>query len=103
MTPDNTSRNAPDRVDFPFGGQPIHSILVPFSIACLAGVFVTDLVYWQTAAVMWESSSDRLITAGLIMVGFAIIAFVIDFVGGKQMPMWAGSEGTLSLPDLEQR
>ena len=34
---------------------------------------------------MWETFSDWLITAGLIMAAFAIIAFVIDFVGGKQI------------------
>jgi uncharacterized membrane protein len=84
MTTDNTSRNAPDRMDLPFGGQPIHPILVPFPIACFAGAFVTDLLYWQTAAVMWETFSDWLLTAGMIMAGFAIIAFVIDFVGGKR-------------------
>jgi uncharacterized membrane protein len=66
-------------------GQPIHPIPVPISIACFAGAFVTDLVCWQTAAVMWESFSDWLITAGLIMAGFAIIAFVIDFIGGKHI------------------
>jgi len=67
------------------GRQPIHPILVPFPIACFAGALVTDLVYWQTVAVMWEMFSVWLITAGLIMAGFATIAFVIDLVGGKQI------------------
>ena len=84
-TTDNTSRNAPDRMDLPFGGQPIYPILVPFPIACFTGAFVTDLVYWQTAAVMWETFSDWLLTAGMIIAGLAIIAFVIDLVGGKQI------------------
>jgi uncharacterized membrane protein len=66
-------------------GQPVYPILMPFPIAYFAGALVTDLVYWQTAAVMWETFSDWLITAGLIMAGFAAIAFVIDFVGGKQI------------------
>jgi uncharacterized membrane protein len=34
---------------------------------------------------MWETFSVWLITAGLIMAGFASIAFVIDFVAGKQI------------------
>jgi uncharacterized membrane protein len=80
MTPDNTSRNAPDRMDLP-----IHPMLVPFPVACFAGAFVTDLVYWRTAAVMWETFSIWLITAGLIMAGLAIIVGVIDLVGGKQI------------------
>src|ERR1700759_2957540 len=66
-------------------GQPIHPMPAPISIACFAGAFVTDFVYWQTGAVIWESVSDWLITVGLIMAGFAIIAFVIDFIGGKQI------------------
>jgi uncharacterized membrane protein len=65
------------------GGQPIHPILVPFPIACFAGALVTDLAYWQTADIMWETFSDWLITVGLIMAGFAIMAFVIDLVGRK--------------------
>ncbi|MEA2793184.1 MAG: hypothetical protein QOI87_564 [Bradyrhizobium sp.] len=65
-------------------GQAILPIMVPFPIACFAGAFVTDLVYWQTADVMWEMFSVWLITVGLIMAGLAVIAFVIDLVGGKR-------------------
>jgi uncharacterized membrane protein len=77
MRTDSTSRNVPDLTDMPIGGQPIHPILVSFSVAYFAGAFVTDFVYWQTADVTWETFSDWLITAGLILAAFAIIAFVI--------------------------
>jgi len=60
-------------------------MLVPFPIACFAGALVTDIVYWRSAAVMWETFSDWLVTAGMIMAGLAIIAFLIDLVGGKQI------------------
>ncbi len=66
------------------GGQPILPMLVPFPIACFAGAFVTDLVYWRTSAVMWERFSIWLITVGLIIAGFAVIAGVIDFAVGKR-------------------
>jgi uncharacterized membrane protein len=79
-----TSRNTPDRMDLPFGGEPIHPILVSFPIAYFTAAFVTDLAYWQTAAVLWETFSDWLITAGLVMTGLAVIAFMIDFVRGKR-------------------
>ena len=85
MTIHSPSRNTPDRMDLPFRGEPIHPRLVSFPIAYFTAAFVTDLAYWQTAAVLWETFSDWLITAGLIMAGFAAIAFVIDFVGGKQI------------------
>jgi uncharacterized membrane protein len=81
----STGRNIPDRTDMPIGGRPIHPKLVSFSVACFAGAFVTDFVYWRTANVTWETFSDWLITAGLILAAFAIVAFVIDFVGGKQI------------------
>jgi uncharacterized membrane protein len=69
--------------------QPIHPIPVAVSIACFAGAFVTDLVYWRTPVVMWETFSDWLITAGLILAGVAIIAFVIDLVGKRiRNPAW---------------
>src|SRR5882724_644560 len=79
-----TSRNTPDRMDLRFSGEPIHPILVSFPIAYFTAAFVTDLAYWQTAAVLWETFSDWLITAGLVMTGLAVIAFMIDLVRGKR-------------------
>src|SRR5216684_3179574 len=67
------------------GGQPILPMLVPFPIACFAGALVTDFVYWRTSAVMWERFSIWLITVGLIIAGFAVIAGVIDFAVGKRI------------------
>src|ERR1700704_273328 len=84
MTIHSPSRNTPDRMDLPFRGEPIHPRLVSFPVAYFTAAFVTDLAYWQTADVMWESFSDWLITAGLITAGFAVIVFVIDLVLGKR-------------------
>ena len=66
-------------------GRPIHKILVSFSAAYFAGALVTDLVYWQIPDVLWERFSIWLITAGLIIAGFAAIAGVIDFAVGKRI------------------
>src|SRR5882757_1957276 len=84
MTIHSPSRNTPDRMDLPFRGEPIHPRLVLFPVAYFTAAFAADLAYWQTADVMWESFSDWLITAGLIMAGFAALAFVIDSVSGKR-------------------
>src|ERR1700730_2662754 len=67
-----------------------HNMPVSFSIAYFAGALVTDLVYWQTPDVLWERFSIWLIAAGLIMAGLAIIAYVIDLAGGRQVdgPSW---------------
>jgi uncharacterized membrane protein len=71
-------------------GRPIHKMLVSFSAAYFVGALVTDLVYWQMPDVQWERFSIWLITAGLIMAGLAIIAYVIDLAGGRQIdrPAW---------------
>ena len=71
-------------------GRPIHKMLVSFSAAYFAGALVTDLVYWQIPDVLWERFSIWLIVAGLIMAGFATIAYVIDLAGGRQIdtPAW---------------
>jgi uncharacterized membrane protein len=71
-------------------GRPLHRTLVSFSAAYFAGALVTDLVYWQMPDVLWERFSIWLIAAGLIMAGFAIIAYVIDVAGGRQIdrPAW---------------
>src|SRR5258705_2106514 len=72
-------------------GRPLHQTLVSFSAAYFAGALVTDLAYWQTPDVLWERFSIWLITAGLIVAGLAVIAYVIDLAGGRQItaPAWA--------------
>jgi uncharacterized membrane protein len=83
-------------------GHPLHPIFVPFPIAFFAAALVTDLVYWRTASMMWETASVWLITAGLIMGGFAAVAGAIDFLGNRQIrglsPGWPHALGnTLAL------
>lgn len=67
-------------------------MLVPFPIVCFVGAFVTDLVYWRAPDPMWETFSVWLITAGLVMSGFAAIAGLIDFAGDRKIraltPAW---------------
>jgi uncharacterized membrane protein len=76
-------------------GRPIHRLLVSFSAAYFVGALVTDLVYWQMPAVMWERFSIWLILAGLILAGFAAIAFVIDLAGSRHIdrPAWPRAVG----------
>jgi uncharacterized membrane protein len=74
------------------GGHPIHPMIVPFPIAFFVGAFVTDLVYWHAPDAMWETFSIWLITAGLVMSGFAALAGLIDFAGNRRIralkPAW---------------
>jgi len=66
-------------------GHPLHSMLVPFPIVCFIGTFATDLAYWRTANVIWETFSVWLLAAGLVMAGFAVLAGLIDFLGSRQI------------------
>jgi uncharacterized membrane protein len=74
------------------GGHPIHPMLVPFPIACFFGAFVTDLAYWWTDSTQWETFSVWLLSAGMVIAGFAVIAGLIDFIGNKHIralrPAW---------------
>src|ERR1700735_2918822 len=65
--------------------RPIHKMLVSFSAAYFTGALITDLVYWEMPDVMWERFSIWLIVAGLVLTGFATIAYVIDLVTDRQI------------------
>jgi uncharacterized membrane protein len=56
-------------------------MLVPFPIVCFVGALVTDIVYWRTAEMMWTNFSAWLLTAGLVISIFVVIAGVTDFLG----------------------
>lgn len=78
------------------GKPPLHQILVSFSAAYFVGGLLTDLAYWRAPdVVMWERFSVWLIAAGLFAAGLAVIAFVIDLAGGREMPrpVWPRAAG----------
>ncbi|MBV8972496.1 MAG: DUF2231 domain-containing protein [Sphingomonadaceae bacterium] len=78
MTPE--SRRHPRSTAQVFG-HPLHAMLIPFPIVGFIGAFVTDLVYWQTANLMWQYFSIWLITMGLVMGGLAALMGLIDYFG----------------------
>ena len=67
------------------GGHPIHAMLVAIPIVCFVGTFVTDIVYWRTATMMWANMSAWLLTAGLVASVFVVIAGLIDFLGDRRI------------------
>jgi len=79
------------------GGHSLHAIFVPFPIVCFIGALVTDLAYWKTANVIWETFSVWLLTAGLVIAGFAVLAGLIDFFSSKGIralkPAWPHAIG----------
>jgi uncharacterized membrane protein len=56
-------------------------MLVPIPIACFVGTFFTDLIYVRTCDMQWANLSSWLLTVGLVVALFAVIAGLIDFFG----------------------
>jgi len=75
--------------------KPIHKILVAFSGAYFAGALVTDFVYWEMPDVLWERFSVWLITAGLVAACLAVVVYLIELAGDRQInaPRWPGVVG----------
>lgn len=62
-------------------GHPIHPMLIPFPIALLSLVPVTDIVFAATASPFWATVSYYGLWAGLISAGLAAAVGLIDFFG----------------------
>jgi uncharacterized membrane protein len=60
-------------------------MLVPIPLACFVATLVTDIVYWQTAAMLWADISAWLLVIGLIVSFFAATAGLIDFFGDRRI------------------
>src|SRR3978361_596175 len=58
-------------------GPSYYSALVQFPVVCFFGTLVTDLAYWGTAEMFWESFSVWLLSFGLVMGGFAFLAGMV--------------------------
>jgi len=68
-----------------FRSHPLHAMLVPIPTVCFGATLVTDIIYWKTAAMLWADMSAWLLTIGLIVAFFAVIAGLIDFLGDDRI------------------
>ena len=66
-------------------GRPLHAMLVPIPLVCFTATLITDIVYWQTAAMLWADMSAWLLLVGLIVSLFAAPAGMIDFFGDPRI------------------
>lgn len=57
--------------------HPLHVLLAAYPIACFSGALLTDIVYMNTAVMMWANFSIWLITAGLV---FGIAAAIVGII-----------------------
>jgi uncharacterized membrane protein len=66
-------------------GRPLHAMLVPIPIVCFIGTLITDIVYAESATMMWADISAWLLLVGLIISVFAVAAGLIDFIGDPRI------------------
>jgi uncharacterized membrane protein len=60
-------------------------MLVPIPIVCFVGTLITDIVYWQSGAMLWANISAWLLLVGLIVSLVAAPAGMIDFFGDPRI------------------
>jgi uncharacterized membrane protein len=60
-------------------GHPIHPMLIPFPLAFLVGVLLTDLAYWAASDPFWARASLWLVGAGVVSGLIAAAAGLVDF------------------------
>jgi uncharacterized membrane protein len=82
---DGLMRDANPRSTARIAGHPLHPMLVPIPIACFVGTLLADIAYWQTANLQWAVMSSWMLTVGLIVALFAVIAGLIDFLGSARI------------------
>ena len=79
------------------GGHPIHPMLVPIPITCFVGTLVFDIAYARTADMQWANFADWLLTLGLVVSVFVVLAGLIDFLGDRRIrslrPAWIHAVG----------
>jgi uncharacterized membrane protein len=77
--------SANPRSTLSLGGCSLHAMLVPIPFVCFVATLITDIVYWQTAAMLWADMSAWLLLVGLIVSLFAAPAGLIDFFGDPRI------------------
>jgi uncharacterized membrane protein len=63
----------------------IYSLLFPIPVVCFVGGLITDVVYSNTAFLMWLHFSEWLIAAGLAFGALAALVLIIEFSASPAM------------------
>ena len=66
---------------------PLHPLLIAPAAALLIAAFVTDLLYWKTMLIQWETFSIWLLTGGLVLAAMSGLALLIDVMGRYMRPI----------------
>ncbi|WP_267380161.1 MULTISPECIES: DUF2231 domain-containing protein [unclassified Sphingomonas] len=81
------------------GRHPLHAALAQFPFVCFTAALVTDIAYMNTASMQWETMSVWLITGGLVVAAFAVLAGIVDAFASRGMRRarsgWLHAIGTI--------
>ena len=66
-------------------GHPLHVMLVPIPIVCFIATLITDIVYSQTAKMLWSDMSAWLLVVGVLVSFLAAAAGLVDFFGDRRI------------------
>lgn len=65
--------------------QPVYATLAQFPAVCFVGTLITDIAYWRSANMLWETFSVWLLTAGCIVGAFAAIAGLVTWFSHRHV------------------
>ena len=77
--------NANPRSTLTLGGRPLYAMLLPIPVVLFMATLVTDIVYWQTAAMQWANMSAWMLLIALIVSIFVVLVGLVDFFGDTRM------------------
>ena len=60
-------------------------MLVPIPVVCFIATLITDIVYSQTAKMLWSDMSAWLLVVGVVVALLAGVAGLIDFLGDRRI------------------
>jgi uncharacterized membrane protein len=66
-------------------GNPLHPLLAAIPFTCFTGALLTDIAYWQSAAMQWANFSAWLLALGLFVAIFAVIVGLIDVMADRRI------------------
>ncbi|WP_337269102.1 DUF2231 domain-containing protein [Oryzifoliimicrobium ureilyticus] len=66
---------------------PMQSLFVPFPFVCFTIALGTDIVFSQTANVMWQNFSAWLLFIGLVFGALSFVAGLIDLLRRRTWPL----------------
>lgn len=80
-----THRQTGLRSKFQIAGHPIHPMLIPFPIAFLTAVVVTDIVLAAGGSAFWAELSWWLLIGGVVSGAVTALAGLPDFIGHHEV------------------